>query len=668
MLRPYQQRAHDAAMDWLRKSIDPCLIEAATGAGKSHIIAAIARTLNTMTGKRVLCLAPSAELVVQNTEKYRATGNKASVFSASAGSKCLRHPVVFGTPTTIKNKIRRFGDEFCAVVVDECFPGETEISTPKGDVRIDEISIGDVVHCATGCGTVSSLFSKISETITVRTKNGKSIRCTPDHPVFTEKGFIKAEELENGARVFCREDVQTLFETFSSKNDDNKKRESSCEYFGITLEQARMLLSILLKEVEKPDAEERKQGEDEILFAKNRTCSGDKGRERMPPESSATFNLVRSWCRMGDGVCYKNKCRSFKRGISKLLQGGYWKPRNENSNRIGWVQSLLNRSGISGQEKRQQTFRAGMDCVSHIERGRVETVYNLRVKGHPSYFANGVLVHNCHGMTPTVQFIIDQLREMNHRVRVLGLSATPYRLGQGWIFRMDENGKPMEQARDPYFMARVYKVGAHELIQQGFLTPPVIGAINADSYDTLGMTLNSRGQFDKAEIDRAYHGHGRKTSRIIADVINQSRDRAGVMIFAATVQHAHECMASLPPGLSSIVTGKTPKAERADIIRRFKARQLKYLVNVSVLTTGFDAPHVDVIAILRATESVGLLQQIIGRGLRIDDDKDDCLILDYAENLDRHCPDGDVFSPEIKMSFASGESVFCSAGWTHGRD
>ena len=386
MLRPYQQRAHDAAMDWLRKSIDPCLIEAATGAGKSHVIAAIARTLNTMTGKRVLCLAPSAELVVQNTEKYRATGNKASVFSASAGSKCLRHAVVMGTPGTIKNKIRRFGDEFCAVVIDEC-----------------------------------------------------------------------------------------------------------------------------------------------------------------------------------------------------------------------------------------------------------------------------------HGMTPTVKFIIDQLREVNPRVRVLGLSATPYRLGQGWIFRMDENGKPMEQARDPYFMARVYKVGAHELIQQGFLTPPVIGAINADSYETLGMTLNSRGQFDKADIDRAYHGHGRKTSRIIADVINQSRDRAGVMIFAATVQHAHECMASLPPGLSAIVTGKTPKAERADIIRRFKARQLKYLVNVSVLTTGFDAPHVDVIAILRATESVGLLQQIIGRGLRIDDDKDDCLILDYAENLDRHCPDGDVFNPEIKMSFASGESVLIPA-------
>ena len=65
-----------------------------------------------------------------------------------------------------------------------------------------------------------------------------------------------------------------------------------------------------------------------------------------------------------------------------------------------------------------------------------------------------------------------------------------------------------------------------------------------------------------------------------------------------------------------------------------------------MLTTGFDASHVDVIAILRATESVGLMQQIIGRGLRIDAGKKDCLVLDYAENIERHCPDGDVFNPE----------------------
>ncbi|MFN9958451.1 MAG: DEAD/DEAH box helicase, partial [bacterium] len=99
-------------------------------------------------------------------------------------------------------------------------------------------------------------------------------------------------------------------------------------------------------------------------------------------------------------------------------------------------------------------------------------------------------------------------------------------------------------------------------------------------------------------MDRAYHGQGRKTARIIADIVAQSQDRKGVLIFAATVRHANECLESLPPELSAIVTGETPKKEREEILRRFKAQEIKYIVNVSVLTTGFDATHVDVIAML----------------------------------------------------------------------
>lgn len=128
------------------------------------------------------------------------------------------------------------------------------------------------------------------------------------------------------------------------------------------------------------------------------------------------------------------------------------------------------------------------------------------------------------------------------------------------------------------------------------------------------------------------------------------------MFFAATVQHANEIVASLPPQLTAIITGETKKSERDRIIKAFKAQRIKYLVNVSVLTTGFDAPHVDLIAILRRTESVGLLQQIIGRGLRLSPGKTDCVILDYAGNIETHCPDGDLFAPVIKSSIGGGPS------------
>lgn len=392
-LRPYQQQAHDQIIGWIRKNTAPCCIEAATGAGKSHIIAALADTIHGISkGKHILCLAPSAELVNQNADKFRLTGAKCSIFSASAGEKSLRHPVVFGTPGTVINSIKKFGSEFAAVVIDEC-----------------------------------------------------------------------------------------------------------------------------------------------------------------------------------------------------------------------------------------------------------------------------------HGLTNTVKDIIAEIRKVNPMLRVMGMSATPYRMNTGYIFKYWADGKPVreDQTKDPYFEACVYRIQAYELIEQGFLTRPTIGKAGAAGYQTMGMELNSRGQFDAADIDRAFHGHGRKTAAIIADIVDQATYMRGVMIFAATVKHAQECMASLPPEISAIVTADTPKMERQKIIVDFKAKKIKYLVNVSVLTTGFDAPHVDMIAILRATESVGLLQQIIGRGLRVDEGKKTCVVLDYAENLTRHCPDGDVFNPNIKAKKGNSEASFvtCECEW-----
>jgi DNA repair protein RadD len=263
-----------------------------------------------------------------------------------------------------------------------------------------------------------------------------------------------------------------------------------------------------------------------------------------------------------------------------------------------------------------------------------------------------VIIDECHKITPTVIHIIGQLQVFNENLRIIGLSATPYRMSTGYIFKHDLRGVALHESktRDPYFDRLIYKITARELIQQGYLCQPIVGAINSQHYETLNMQTNAMGNFSKDDIDKAYHGKGRLTAEIVADVIEQSRDRKGVLFFAATIQHAGEIMESLPPELSAIVTGSTPAREREIILLKFKAQILKYLVNVAVLTTGFDAPHCDVVAILRATESAALLQQIIGRGLRLSDGKQDCLVLDYAENIERHCPDGDVFNPDIKTS------------------
>ena len=265
-----------------------------------------------------------------------------------------------------------------------------------------------------------------------------------------------------------------------------------------------------------------------------------------------------------------------------------------------------------------------------------------------------VIIDECHKITPTVKEIIDQLQVFNERLRIIGLSATPYRMNTGYVYKHDLQGVALHESktREPYFNKLIYKITARELIQQGYLCQPIVGAIHSEHYETLNMQTNAMGNFSKEDIDKAYHGKGRLTADIVADVIEQSRDRKGVLFFAATVQHAGEIMESLPPELSAIVTGSTSASQREIILLKFKAKIIKYLVNVAVLTTGFDAPHCDVVAILRATESASLLQQIIGRGLRLSDRKENCLVLDYAENIERHCPDNDVFNPDIKTSNA----------------
>src|SRR5690606_22986351 len=131
--------------------------------------------------------------------------------------------------------------------------------------------------------------------------------------------------------------------------------------------------------------------------------------------------------------------------------------------------------------------------------------------------------------------------------------------------------------------------------------------------------------YAEKDVNQLLGKHQRVTRAIIEPVMELAAERQGVMVFATTVDHAREITGCLPEDQTALITGATDLKDRDLLIQRFKPRQLKYLVNVSVLTTGFDAPHVDFIAILRPTQSVSLYQQIVGRGLRLGEGKQDCL-------------------------------------------
>lgn len=168
------------------------------------------------------------------------------------------------------------------------------------------------------------------------------------------------------------------------------------------------------------------------------------------------------------------------------------------------------------------------------------------------------------------------------------------------------------------------------MIKHGYLTPPERLDMPVVQYDFSRLQAQSNGLFSEADMNQELKKQQRITPHIISQIEEFAQTRKGVMIFAATVEHAREITGLLPADDAALITGETPGPERDTLIDAFKAQQFRYLVNVSVLTTGFDAPHVDLIAILRPTESVSLYQQIVGRGLRLSPGKTDCLILDYA--------------------------------------
>ena len=241
-------------------------------------------------------------------------------------------------------------------------------------------------------------------------------------------------------------------------------------------------------------------------------------------------------------------------------------------------------------------------------------------------------------------FLSDQA-QMNPRVRVIGLTATPYRLDSGFICDQDN-----------ILHEVCYEVGVRDLIEQGYLCR-VVSKCSVVDVDTSKLHVRG-GEFVASEAESLMDEEAIVTTAC-SELIDYTADRHSVLIFACGIKHAEHIQQVLQDvhGVEcGIVTGETPAAKRQEIIERFKAHPndmrsragliepLKYLVNVNVLTTGFDAPSIDCIALMRPTMSPGLYYQMIGRGFRLYKDKRNCLILDYAGNILRHGP-VDLISP-----------------------
>jgi len=257
-----------------------------------------------------------------------------------------------------------------------------------------------------------------------------------------------------------------------------------------------------------------------------------------------------------------------------------------------------------------------------------------------------VIVDECHKIDNKergqYRELIKQLHDINPAMRVVGLTATPYRTGQG----------KLNEGDDALFCDLIEPVTVRELVERGFLAP-LKSKLTTAIIDT-SQVKKRGGEFIRGQLESASDAI---TKQAIAEIIARAGDRKHWLLFCSGVEHAKHCASELnAQGISAnYLNGGMSDKERDAMLDDFSAGKFQALTNCDILTTGYDFPDIDLIAFLRPTMSPSLYVQMAGRGMRLKSHTDHCLVLDFAGNVERHGPIVDVQPPK-KAGEGGGEA------------
>ena len=287
---------------------------------------------------------------------------------------------------------------------------------------------------------------------------------------------------------------------------------------------------------------------------------------------------------------------------------------------------------------------ASIYCAALNEKDITESV----IFGTPQSILNGINKNEPIGKIRFNIIIVDEAHNINYlnhsscfmrilrhyrqeypKLRVLGATGTNFRfkgngiVGDGCLFR-----------------SQVGNITTEDLIVDGYLVKPKFEVDENLILDFSRVKLKQNGQFDQKQLAEVVDGSTRLTALICTQIIHimESQCRFGCFIFATTKKHAYEILGHLPANKSAIILGDTPQNERTQILEAARLGNIKYLVNIAIISVGVDVPAFDTIAYLRPTDSLVLLVQTMGRALRLSNatGKKDALILDFAGNIERH--------------------------------
>ena len=622
-LRPYQQ---DCIAAIEAQPPGAYLCQMATGLGKTVTFANIPRR-----GERMLILSHREELVEQPRKYFTCSYGVERAASRSAGEE-----VVSASVQTLVRRLDRFApDEFGLVVVDECFPGTVKVDGKP----LNSIKNGDIIaswNIQTGqieYKPVTHVFKrKPSEMCVVILENGQFIPCTPNHPFYVEGvGYVPAIKLQEG---FCvkRICVHNLRKANRSGCIYEKPMENKNGFFQEN--RKNLLLTGLLKRIFQTRIE-RNNGENQqkVCQRKNEAKKSDekpgskkenvgKAEGNRSLSENSVWKRGRAYssaaeyadCVEGSesvcGVRNPHKIRGkIRNAISELLQGRH-------SNSWGNV-SYRNRRRKSPLYRKKRAGQKEVVLFEHIRVALVEVreqtsdrtfgglcpdgfVYNLEISGNHNYFADGILVHNCHhAAAGTYRKIFDHFRPE----KLIGFTATPTR---GDKVRLND-----------VFQKIIFQRDLRWGIENGYLCGIQCLRVNI-GYD-LSAVHTRQGDYAPGELDQAMDG----TADAIAEAY-QKYAKGATLIFAVSVRHAREIADKIPGAV--VVTGET--RDRAAIIRAFTDGEIPVLVNCMVFTEGTDIPRVETVMVARPTQSESLYCQMVGRGTRLYPGKEKLVLID----------------------------------------
>lgn len=259
-----------------------------------------------------------------------------------------------------------------------------------------------------------------------------------------------------------------------------------------------------------------------------------------------------------------------------------------------------------------------------------------------------LLIDEAHRMSPNedsnYQKFISELKVSNPSLKVIGLSATPFRLGQGLLTEPLANGKPSlftDICCDWCDLERF-----NQLVEEGFLAP-LIPKRTQSEIDVSEVHVVG-GEFNAKELEAAADKEA-ITKAAVEEMVELGSDRNHWLVFGSGIDHCLHIVDELDRhGIPAAAVHSKSGAVRDSHIADFKAGKLGCLVNNNVLTTGFNFKPIDLIGVLRPTMSPGLWVQMLGRGTRPAEGKENCLVLDFAGNTRRLGPINDPVIPRRK--------------------